>query len=130
MTNFATIMHDQAHQELSDDAQKKAGKAMGSDMSDEHKNFTKTISALLEEGKIDVLRPQTFLNQAVYQTLPEEVKGKVDLLVVNMATLLSHIYDFYKSKETPDACPQLATMIEQLWEMKERIEKDDDVFVF
>jgi hypothetical protein len=128
MADFAKTMAQQA--DLSEAAQVKAGAPIAGDMGDEHKRFAVTISTLLESGKIDVTKPETFLNQSVYDGLNQEWKSKTDLAMVNIATLLGHIYDFYKSKQTPDACPQLATMIEQLWEMKQRIESHADVFKF
>lgn len=129
MADFSTYIAQQTS--LTEEQQKKAGQPIPGDMDDDHKNFCKTISTLLESGAIDVTKPETFLNQSVYDALPDEWKAKTDLVVVNMATLLDHIYGFYKSKQTPDACPQLATMIEQLWEMKQRIEAHGhDVFKF
>lgn len=128
MADFATQMAETT--DLSEAAQKKAGAPMGGDMGKEHKEFAKKISELLESGAIDVTKPESFLNQNIYDGLEQEWKAKVDLSMMNIATLLGHIYDFYKSKQTPDACPQLANMIEQLWEMKERIESHADVFKF
>ena len=128
MADFADTMVNPAS--LSVDAQKKAGMPTPGDMGDEHKNFAETISRLLESDEIDVTKPETFLNSGVYESLSEEMKSKTDMAMLNIATLLMHIYGFYKSKQTPDACPQLATMIEQLWEMKQRIEQHADVFKF
>lgn len=116
--------------DMTEAAQVKAGTPMSGDMGDEHKRFAVTISKLLESGEINVSKPETFLNANVYKNLSDERKAKTDLSMLNIATLLSHIYDFYKSKQTPDACPQLAQMIEQLWEMKQRIEDRDDIFKF
>lgn len=116
--------------QLSEAEQIKVGKAFGGDMDDEHKNFCTTITKLFESGAIDVTRPESFLNQDIYDRLEPEWKVKTDMSMLNIATLLGHIYDFYKSKQTPDACPQLATMIDQLWEMKQRIEVHADVFKF
>ncbi len=128
MADFATAMANPA--DLSEAAQVKAGAPIAGDMSDEHKRFAVTISTMLENGSIDVTKPESFLNQSVYDGLDQEWKAKTDLTIMNIATLLTHIYEFYKSKQTPDACPQLATMIEQLWEMKQRIEIHADVFKF
>lgn len=128
MADFAQTMAHPA--DLSEAAQMKAGTPMTGDMGDEHKKFAVTISTLLENGSIDITKPETFLNQAVYEGLDQEWKAKTDLTIMNIATLLGHIYDFYKSKQTPDACPQLATMIEELWQMKQRIEVHADVFKF
>ena len=128
MADYATTMGGDT--QITDEASRKAGQPMGGDMGDEHKNFCTTITKLFESGQIDVTRPETFLNKDVYAELEEEWKNKTDLAMMNIATLLQHIYEFYKSKQTPDACPQLATMIEQLWEMKQRIEIHADVFKF
>ncbi len=128
MADFAQTMANPAS--LSEAAQVKAGAPMTGDMGDDHKNFAETIAKLLESGEIDVTRPESFLNKAVYDALDEEWKTKTDLAMVNIAILLGHIYSFYRSKQTPDACPQLATMIEQLREMKQRIESKADVFKF
>ncbi len=128
MADFAAAMATTT--DMSEAAQVKAGAPITGDMGDEHKRFAVTIATMLENGSIDVTKPETFLNASVYESLDEQLKGKVDIALVNIASLLGHIYNFYRSKQTPDACPQLATMIEQLWEMKQRIEDHADVFIF
>ena len=128
MPDFAETMANAAT--LSEEAQKKAGTPTAGSMGGDHTNFVKTISELLESGAIDVTKPETFLHADVYASLNDEWKAKTDLAIVNMATLLKHIHEFYRSKQTPDACPQLAQMIEELWQMKERIEAHTDVFIF
>jgi hypothetical protein len=115
---------------LTDDEQKKAGQAMAGDMSTKHKEFVALLSKLIKEGTIDPMHPSTLLHQKIYDALDDALRTKVDLMLPNVAILLRHIADFYHSKETPDSCPQLAQMIDQLWEMKERIEQEKDVFVF
>ena len=99
-------------------------------MSDEKKKFVEDVSRMLESGEIDPLKPESFLNAPVYDTLEPELKRKTDMSILNMATLLTHIHGFYRSKQTPDACPQLSTMIDELWQMKKRIEAHADVFKF
>lgn len=129
MEDFDTYITQQPT--LTEEQQKKAGQPIAGDMDDEHKNFCKTVAGLLDSGAIDVTKPESFLNQNVYDGMPDEWKAKTDMIMLNVATLLDHIYGFYKSKQTPDACPQLANMIEQLWEMKQRIEGHGyDVFKF
>lgn len=115
---------------LSEEKQKSAGTPIGGDMDEEHKHFAEAVSKMLEDGIIDENNPETFLNQEVYDALEPEWKAKTDLTMVNVASLLRHIHDFYRSKQTPDACPQLESMIDQLWEMKQRIEVHADVFKF
>ncbi len=129
MADFATQITQQTS--LTEEQQKKAGQPLAGDMDDEHKNFVKKVSQLLESGAIDITKPESFLNKDVYDAMDEQWQGKTDLALMNMSTLLEHIYGFYKSKQTPDASPQLANMIEQLWEMKQRIESHGyDVFKF
>lgn len=128
MADYKTTMANPAA--LSDADQKHAGRPIGGDMGEEEKNFCLTITKLFENGEIDVTKPESFLNKNVYDSLEPEWKTKTDVSIGNIAILLNHIYGFYKSKQTPDACPQLATMIKQLWEMKQRIEIHADVFKF
>jgi len=119
------------HQNLSDDEQKKAGEAIPGSMPAQHKEFIRLLTELVKSGKIDVLQPETFLNKAIYDALPEAGRGQVDLATVNIAGLLRQAVDFFVSKETPDESPHLQTMIEQLWTMKERVEQDHgDVYKF
>ncbi len=127
-----TTFHDhlKTTYDLTEEDQKKAGQAMGGDMSTKHKEFVTLLSSLIREEKIDPHNPSTLIHQHVYDALDDALRAKVDLALPSIAILLRHIADFYHSKETPDACPQLAQMIDQLWEMKERIEKEKDVFVF
>ncbi len=120
----------QANQDLSISDQKKAGKAIAGDMGDEHKDFVKLIESLIKNNEIDVHQPETFLNRDIYDSLDADWKAKTDVAMVNIADLLRHISEFYASKQTPDSSPQLESMIEQLWEMKQRIESHADVFKF
>jgi hypothetical protein len=128
MADFAKTMAQT--NDMSEADQKRAGQPVIGDMGDEEKSFCVTITKLFESGAIDVTKPESFLNKDVYDRLDPEWKTKTDLSIGNIAILLNHIYGFYKSKQTPDACPQLATMIKQLWEMKQRIEIHADVFKF
>jgi hypothetical protein len=115
---------------ISEEEQKRVGQAFGGDMSVRHKEFVKKLSDMIAKGEIDPLHTETFVNEDVYARIDDALRMKVDLTLPNIATLLTHIVEFYRSKQTPDACAQLATMIDQLWEMKERIEKFADVFKF
>lgn len=128
MDDFQKTM--QAHQDLPESEQKKAGKAIAGDMDDEHTNFLQTLIKLLDKKEITSDDPQTFLKRDVYDALSQEWKDKVDLELQNIAQQLRLIEEFYRSKETPNSSPQLQTMIEQLWVMKQRIEDEYDVFKF
>lgn len=99
-------------------------------MDKEHANFLKTLVKLLDDGEIIASDPQSLLKKNVYEHLPEEWKDTVNLALVNIAEQVRLIENFYRSKETPNESPQLQTMIEHLWQMKQRIEETHDVFKF
>ncbi len=119
-----------AHADFPEEAQKQAGKAAAGAMDAAHKDFLRKVLGLIADGSINPDEPSTFLNDEVYESLDPEWRKKTDLAVVNMSHLLRLIKGFHESKETPDESPQLQTMIEELWQMKERIEKHADVFIF
>lgn len=116
--------------DLTEEEQKRVGTPLSGTMGDRHRTFVETIAKLMETNAIDPTRPETFIRPDVYQALEPTWKIKTDRILPNMATLLTHIHAFYRDHNTPNACPQLANMIEQLWEMKERIEVHADVFLF
>lgn len=119
------------HKDMTDAAAKHAGQAIAGSMSDEHRTFAKTITSMLQTGTIDSSRPETILRRNIYDQLPFSIRGKVDFASVNILHQLRRVAEFYASKHTPDESPQLATMIEELWQMKARVEaRYGDVFVF
>ena len=90
----------------------------------------KTLIGILDSGEIDPYEPKTFLNMDVYESLDEQWQDKVDLALVNISNQVRLIHEFHVSNDTPDESPQLQTMVEHLWEMKQRIEEHYDVFKF
>lgn len=128
MADFLKTIGQQ--QPLSEAVQKKAGQSQGAKMGEEHETFMKEILRMLDSKEIDVAKPQSFLKMEIYNRLDEQWKGKVDLALVNIANLLGHIVEFRLSKKTPDESPELQSMIEYLWQMKQRIEDTHDVFKF
>ncbi len=128
MADFTTLMG--AHANLPEEQQKQAGQAIAGNMGDEHRNFLQTVIGMIDRKEIDSAQPQSLLNHDVYDALSEEWKEKVDLALINIADQLRLIEEFYRSTRTPNESPQLQTMIEQLWQMKQRIEEEKDVFKF
>lgn len=117
--------------QLSDDAQKKMGQAGGNDMDDEHKKFLAVLIGLLDRKEIDAMAPSSFVKQKQYEALPEEARDAVDYALVNLADQIRHIEEFFRSKATPNASPELQSMIEHLWQMTSRLElKYGDVLKF
>lgn len=118
------------HQHLPEDAQKQAGQPVAGEMDDEHAHFLRTVMDMLNRGEIRSDDAQSLLNRSVYDGLPEEWKEKTNLTLLNITAQLKLIEDFVRSERTPDSSPQLQTMIEHLWQMKQRIEDHYDVFKF
>ncbi len=129
MADFLTAITK--HQDLSEAAQKQAGRAAGDDMGKSHKMFLATLIAMIDGKEIDVHKPESFLNRSAYDSLDELTRGKIDLSLVNMADQIRQIEWFFRSKTTPNASPELQTMIEHLWQMKSRLEeRHGDVLKF
>lgn len=128
MADFQTIL--KKHGKIPEHKQVALGKAKDEKMTKKHVDFLKDLLALIDGGKIDPMNPESFINKKIYDTMPQEWKGKVDLGLINMAHQIQKIAEFYKSKETPNASPELQNMIEHLWLMKQRIEEKYDAFKF
>ncbi len=119
------------HTDITEEAQKKAGQATGSDMASKHKNFLADLIAMLDRKEIDAGVPSSLLNQKVYGELSQESKDAIDLSLMNIADELRRIEWYFRSTTTPNASPQLQTMIEHFWDMKSRLEeKHGDVLKF
>ncbi len=130
MDDFLATMAQGGKHPLSEKKQKQAGAPLQGTLSNEHKQFLETIKQLIASGEIDPYKPETFLKRDVYDSLSEEWQDKSDLALGNIATLLKQMYELYVRTDTPNESPQYRTMIEQLWEMKQRIEEHHDVFKF
>lgn len=129
MADFASLYDE--HKDLSVDSQKKAGQAGGSTMGSKHKKFLAELIAMIDRKDIDAGNPSSFLNPEVYDELPEEGQSAVDYALFNLAHQLRLIEEFFRSKATPNASPELQTMIEHFWDMKSRLEqKHGDVLKF
>lgn len=128
MSDFAQTIADSGP--LTEEDQKKAGAPIAGDIDAEHRNFLKTLMKLFKDGTIDPYNTKSFVHDDVYNALDEEWQDKIDLALANIANQLRLIQEFMESTETPDESPQLQTMVEQLWQMKQKIEEHHDVFIF
>ncbi len=115
---------------MSEDAQKKAGQSIAGDMDPKYKKFLDDIVSLIDRKEISLADPRSFLKVDVYDALDEKWRDKTDLALLNVFDQLKLVVDFYKSRATPDSSPQLETMVEELWHMKQMIETHHDVFKF
>ena len=123
---------EQHARDMTVEEQRKVGAPTEGTMEEEHKNFLQTLITLIDSGKIDVYVPETMLHKDVYDHLDDEWREKVDISMANLAHQLRRIHDFYHSTDTPNESPQLQIMVEHVWQMKQRIEVDEehDVFKF
>lgn len=121
MPDFAAAIAQ--HQDLPEEAQKKAGRATGTDMDEEHKKFLAELIGLLDRKEIDPFTPATLLKQENYGKLSEADRGQVDFALFNLADQVRVVEEYFRSKATPNASPELQTMIEHLWDMVRRLEE-------
>lgn len=128
MTDYASLMGQSQNGDLSVEAQKKMGRAKAAKMDAKHEDFVTHVLDLLNKGAIDPWNPESLLKKEIYDALDDEWKATVDRTLPNITDQLRMIVEFRLSKETPDESPVLAEMIDYLWHMKEKIEKDHDVF--
>lgn len=128
MADFLTTIGQQPT--LPEAAQVKAGQSTASKMGDAHEAFMQEVLRLIDTKEIDLAKPQSVLKMEVYNALDEQWQSKVDQALINVIDLLNHIVAFRISKKTPDESPELQSMIEHLWQMKQRIEETHDVFKF
>lgn len=129
MPDFQTAIA--VHTDLSESAQKKAGQATGSDMDEEHKKFLADLIGMLDRKEMDPTVPSSLLKKDNYDPLPQEAKDAIDFALLNLADQLKRVEWYFRSKTTPNASPQLQTMIEHLWDQKSRLEeKYGDVLKF
>ena len=113
----------EAHADLPIQEQKQAGQVTGTDMDAKHKAYLATLIAKLDRKEVDVTNPDTFLDQTVYATLDMPARAKVDAALPNVTDQTRRIENFFRSNKTPNASPELQTMIDHLWLMKSRVEE-------
>lgn len=113
---------------MTDDDHKQAGSPVSGQIGDEHSAFLETLFRLLDDGTIDHSNPESIIKQDVYDAMPEEWQDKVDLAKSNIVDQIRLIDTLRQAGESEAI--HLQTMVEHLWEMKQRIEEHHDVFVF
>ena len=129
MTDFSASFA--LHKDLPIADQIKAGQATGTTMDQKHVKFLAELIGMLDRKEMDASVPKTLLKQKNYDSLAPEAKDAVDLALMNLTDQLRHIEEYFRSTKTPNASPQLQTMIEHFWDIKSRLEdKYGDVLKF
>lgn len=130
MPDFHRAITVHKDRELTLEEQKKAGMPVKGDIGKAHLTFMENLIKLVQTGEIDPYNQHSFLKQEVYDALDEEWQDKIDLALVNIANQVRLVYEYWVNTEIPNDSPQLHTMVEQLWAMKQAIEAHHDVFKF
>lgn len=111
------------------DEQKKAGAMVSGPVGDEHRKMLEVIFRLLDGGEIDPFVPSTLLNEEVYEALDEQWQDKIDLCLNNIANEI-RLIDNYRKNGGDINSIHFHTMVEHIWDMKQRIEEYHDAFKF
>lgn len=92
------------------------------------REFLKMLISLIEEGKIDLYKPDTILNWEIYNHLDEQKQGKADLEAVSLLSAIREIKGLYDAGYGESF--QIQNLVQRLKVSKERIEADGgDLFV-
>ena len=92
------------------------------------KDFLDLVLSIIDDGKIDLYKPSSIINNNVYKGLNAEDQGKVDLEAIN---LLSAIRDIKGLCDNGDRDSfQVENLVERLKNTKERLENESgDLFI-
>ncbi len=82
--------------------------------------FLGMVMEKIDKGEIDLYRPATLLNLAVYEKLSEEGKGKADFDAVNLLTSIREVRKLWVMEHTGSY--QIENMIHRIRMTKERLE--------
>jgi hypothetical protein len=109
------------HTDLSYADQVAAGQPLCGDMPPVYVAYLQRVVADLDAKRYDAHVPRSLVAVDAYAAASEMAQGRLDLVLTSLADLLRHIEWFYRNPSTPNACPQLRTMLAHLWEMLDRL---------
>jgi hypothetical protein len=125
------IMSDQNQQTavfVDAQTQKELNEPLKYNGSSQNKDFLEMLVKLINEGKIQIYKPDTLINHEVYDKLDQTAQGKADYEAVNMLMVIREIKGLYAAgyKETY----QIDNLVERLRVSKERLEvQGGDLFI-
>ncbi len=99
----------------------------GLQLSLEESEFLQNILNLVEQKTIDLHRPSSILNDAVYTNLSEEAKGLADQNAVLMLARVRDIVDLQRVH--PEPSYQMKNLLDTLIATKNRLEAHEDLFI-
>jgi len=115
---------------LSEEAQKLLNTplVMTQPMTDQDQQFLNMLVDLVNSGKINLYGPDTLINHAIYDTLPQDRQGKVDLEAINLLGAIREIKDLQDHGFGQTF--QINNLVERLRVTKERLESEGgDLFI-
>ena len=133
ISNSCKLMNDASQQKsvfVDEETQKRLNTPLSdnSGLGGEDNGFLQKVISLIEDGKIDLHKPSTLLNQEVYDGLRDEAKGHADMEAVNLLNSLRDIKGLHDSGNEKSF--QMQNLVEQVRQTKERIEKEaGDIFI-
>lgn len=90
--------------------------------------FLEMVVKMIDEGVIDLYKPDSLINHEFYDTLSEDRQGKADLEAVNLLSALRDIKGLYDGgfKDTF----QIQNLVHRVRNTKERLEEEGgDMFI-
>lgn len=115
-------VNEQTQQQLNKPLQDQTGFNEG------HEEFLKMLINKLEASELDVHRPVTLYNRAVYDKLSEEEQEKTDLTAINLMSMIRQIEQLWKIDQK--ATFQIQNLVESIFQMKSRFEASHgDVYI-
>ena len=119
----AIFMDEATQKNLNTPLQDSTGSIDGKDQ-----EFLNLILSLIEEGKIDLYKPSSLLNNDVYNTLNDKQKGEVDIAAMNMLNAIREIKGLNDNGFRDTF--QMNNLVSKLRYNKEELESaDGDVFI-
>lgn len=90
--------------------------------------FLEMIMKLVNEGKIDLFKPGSLINQNLYDALPDEKKAQTDLEAANLLATIRDIKGLYEAGYRDTF--QIHNLVLKLKDTKERLEEaGGDLFI-
>ena len=93
----------------------------------EEELFLNTLMAKIEDKTIDLHRPSSLLNTAIYEALPPEAQGLADQNAVVLLTKVREIHELMQLSREPNYA--VKNLVASLFQTKKRLEEHADIFI-
>lgn len=125
-TNNTTLASQDTDPKVQSELNKPLANTQGLSASEE--TFLNMLISFVNEGKINLYKPDTLLNKAVYDKLEPEKQGKTDLEAINMLSAIREIKGLCDAGYRQTY--QVENLVQSLKYTKERIEyAGGDLFI-